>query len=351
MTILNATYYGNPPGAWLAALGVAVAAAMGLHLLKRIATRRLATTAARTRTRLDDIALSLIRKTRSFFLVLVAVYVGSFALTLPARPAHMIYLALIVALLAQIAIWGNTLVDLWVARYGARLAQDGERVTTINALGYLARFVLWSFVLLLALDNLGVNVTALIAGLGITGIAVALAVQNILGDLFASLSIVLDKPFVLGDFITVDGYMGHVEYIGLKTTRIRSLFGEQIVFSNADLLRSRIRNYKRMVERRVVFTLSVTYETSYDTLRAIPQLLREIVDEQPHARFQGAYFKEYRDFALDFEVEYFVDGRDDRLYKNVRQSVNLAVFRRFHERGIEFAHHATARAQRMPREA
>ncbi len=148
----------------------------------------------------------------------------------------------------------------------------------MTAMGFLGRVILWAGLLLFALDNLGVNITGLAAGIGIGGIAIALAVQSVLGDLFASLSIVLDKPFVIGDFIIVDEYLGTVEHIGLKTTRVRSLSGEQLVFSNNDLLQSRIRNYKRMFERRVIFELGVTYQTPLERVSRISGMIRSIIE-------------------------------------------------------------------------
>jgi small-conductance mechanosensitive channel len=202
----------------------------------------------------------------------------------------------------------------------------------------VARLAVWSLVLLLALDNLGFNITALLAGMGIGGIAVALAAQNILGDLFASLSIVLDKPFVVGDFIVVGEQLGTVEYIGLKTTRIRSLGGEQIVFSNTDLLGSRIRNYKRMQERRVVFGFGVVYQTPHEKLQTIPGMVREIIGKLDRARFDRAHFKEYGDSSLNFEVVYYVLSADYNVYMDIQQAINLELFRRFQEDGIDFAY-------------
>jgi len=185
---------------------------------------------------------------------------------------------------------------------------------------------------------MGVDITALIAGLGIGGIAVALALQNVLGDLFASLSIVLDKPFVIGDFIIVDDLLGTVEHIGLKTTRVRSLFGEQLVFSNSDLLNSRIRNYKRMHERRIVFSLGVTYQTPYEKLAAIPDIIREIIELQEQVRFDRAHFKEYGDFALEFEIVYYMLVPDYNAYMDTQQAINLALYERFEKEGISFAY-------------
>lgn len=349
LTLLDTPYYGNTVTAWLIALAAALSIFVALQLVKRLVVRRLARTAAGTAIDLDDIALQLLRKTRGAFFTIVAIYFASFLLYLTPRITHAIDLTMIVALLAQIAIVGNSAICLAVTRYNLkRVSTHNESTATITALGYFSRLLLWAIALLLVLDNLGINITALIAGLGITGIAVALAVQNILGDLFASFSIMLDRPFVIGDFIVVDNFMGHVEYIGLKTTRLRSVFGEQIIFSNADLLKSRIRNHKRMLERRVVFNLSLTYENTHDLLRRVPTLVREAVSAQAHARFGRAHFREYRDFALIFEIVYFIDTADYELYMDIQQDINLAIFQRFHEHGVEFAHHATAHTQHLP---
>jgi len=197
---------------------------------------------------------------------------------------------------------------------------------------------LWSTLLILALDNFGVNVTALVAGLGVGGIAVALAAQNVLGDLFASISILLDKPFVLGDFVIVGDFMGTVERIGIKTTRLRSLGGEELVFSNSDLLQSRLRNFKRMYERRVLFSVGVVYQTDIATVEKIPGVLRECVETQKDVRFDRAHFKSYGDFALNFEIVYYVQSPDYNRFMDVQQAINLAIGKRFAEDKIEFAY-------------
>jgi small-conductance mechanosensitive channel len=191
---------------------------------------------------------------------------------------------------------------------------------------------------LLALDNLGFDITALVAGLGIGGIAVALAVQSVLGDLFASLSIVLDKPFVIGDFIIVDQYLGTVEHVGLKTTRIRSLSGEQVIFSNSDLLTSRVRNFKRMYERRIVFEVGVTYQTSYENVAAIPSMIRSIIEAQGETRFDRSHFKSYGDSSLVYETVYYVRSPDFNVYMDTQQAINLALYQEFAKRGIDFAY-------------
>ena len=243
------------------------------------------------------------------------------------------------AFFVQGGIWFNAGLKAWLDLYReSRLSTDAAAVTTMQAAGFVARILVWAVVLLLALDNLGVQITALVAGLGIGGIAVALAVQNILGDLFASLSIVLDKPFVIGDFLIVDTYLGAVEHVGLKTTRLRSLSGEQLVFSNADLLQSRVRNYGRMFERRVVFSIGVTYQTPREKLKAIPGILRAAVEAQEKTRFDRSHFKDFGDYSLNFETVYYVLAPDYGIYMDVQQAINLRVHEEFEREGIEFAY-------------
>ncbi|MBZ0254689.1 mechanosensitive ion channel family protein, partial [bacterium] len=178
----------------------------------------------------------------------------------------------------------------------------------------------------------------LVTGLGIGGIAIALAVQKVLGDLFASLSIVLDKPFVNGDFVIFDTVLGSIEHIGIKSTRIRSLTGEQIVCSNSDLLNTRIRNFKRMHERRVVFALGVTYQTPADKLEKIPGYIREIIESKDTVRFDRSHFKSYGDFSLNYEIVYYVLSPDYLVYMDIQQAINLEIYRKFEQEGIEFAY-------------
>jgi small-conductance mechanosensitive channel len=330
-------FYGNPLRAWLVALAVFVGGVALLLAARNLAVRRLERFAQSTRTDFDDLVVDMLRRTRFYFLVLVALAAASLALQLPGPTRQAIRVLTVLALCLQTIAWGNGFIQFWVDHYTRRSGADGTTQTTVTALGYLARFVLWLVVLLLALDNFGVNVTALIAGLGVTGIAVALAVQNILGDLLGALSIVVDKPFVVGDAIAVDQFQGTVENIGLKTTRLRSVSGEQIIISNADLLRSRIRNYKRLVERRAAFVTQVDYDTPPETVARIPGMLREFVLAQPLTRFDRSHFRGYGESALEFETVYYMLTDDYNKYMDAQQAINLAMLRRFRVEGIEFA--------------
>jgi len=339
MSFLETTYFGNSGQAWLSALGVAVLICAGMWVLKAVLLRHFSGLAARTKTSVDDLMVHILRGTRSFFAIILALYAASQILTLSDKLAHLVPKVVVLGVLLQVGFWGNRALGFAMERYArARMAQDPGGATTTAALIFVGRLLLWTLVLLLALDNFGVRITTLLAGLGIGGIAVALAVQNILGDLFASMSIVLDQPFVLGDFIVVGDLMGNVEHIGIKTTRIRSLSGEQLVFSNADLLQSRIRNYKRMQERRIVFSLGVVYQTPAEKLARIPGMVRAIIEQQEQTRFDRAHFKNYGDFALGFEIVYWVTNPDYNVYMDIQQSINLAIYSAFAREGIEFAY-------------
>jgi len=200
------------------------------------------------------------------------------------------------------------------------------------------KITIWTIAVIVLLDNFGIEVSALVAGLGIGGIAIALAAQNILGDLFSYFIIYFDKPFEIGDFLIIDDYLGSIENIGIKTTRIRSLGGEELIFSNTDLVNSRIRNYKRMRKRRVLFRFGVIYQTSLEQLKEIPSIITEIVKQISGATLDRAHFSSYGDFSLDFEVVYYVNGRDYNKYMDIQQEINFKIKEEFEKRGIEFAY-------------
>jgi small-conductance mechanosensitive channel len=329
----------NDLAAWAVAICIGAAVCALLYAAKGLVVRRLAGFAQATATYLDDLAIKVLCATHPAFMLIMGGYAGAQWLALPQKGGALLSRLAIAALLLQVARWGDVGVRDWLHHYRTRRsAQDAASTTSTAALGFVARTVLWLVITLMILDNFGVNITTLVASLGIGGIAVALALQNILGDLFSSLSIVLDKPFMVGDFITVDDIAGTVEYVGLKTTRIRGLGGEQVVFSNSDLLKSRIRNYKRMQTRRIVFGIGVTYETSKRQLLGIPGILREIVEGQPQASFDRAHFKSFGASSLDFETVYIVQTPDYAVYMDIQQAINVALFERFEQEGIAFAY-------------
>lgn len=341
MELLNLVILNNSVRTWLVALLVAVGTAVTIQLAKRILLRRFQSLSQKTENNLDDVAILVVDKINNAIVVLLSLYAGLLVLTISETVMEWIGAAAFTLLLIQVGIWGDALVQFWLTNEKHEAIEEyenAERATTINAVGFVVRLVLFSILLLLALDNIpGVEITALITGLGIGGVAVALAVQNILGDLFASLSISLDKPFVIGDFIVVGDYKGTVRQIGLKTTRVRSIHGEKLIFANSDLLNSRIQNYQDMQERRVTFQIGVTYDTPPEKVRQIPQMATEIIESLEQTRFDRAHFASFGDFSLDFEIVYYVLSPDYNIYMDIQQQINLALLEQFNEAGIEFA--------------
>ncbi|MDY6955259.1 MAG: mechanosensitive ion channel family protein [Pseudomonadota bacterium] len=329
---------GNELRAWLIALGLTLVVMVALPAIKAQIRRRLQARATQQDAVISRYAVEIVGGTRRSIMLLVAVFVGARALVLPAKIDTTLTTLTAVALLIQTTLWALEAFNVWVTRYEQRArARDAGDATIVGLISFVGRTAICAIAVLMILDNLGFNITTLVASLGIGGIAIALAVQNVLADLFASLSIGLDKPFVVGDFIIVGDMMGTVEHVGLKTTRLRSLSGEQLVFSNTDLLQSRIRNYKRMYERRIVFKFGVLYDTPRDALGRLPGIVREIIESQDGVRFDRAHFFSFGDSSLDFEVVYYVLDPDYTHYMDIQQAINLAMIDRFAELGVEFA--------------
>lgn len=322
------------------AFAVAVLAFVAMMTALRIVRTRLERLAAVTETGADNAIVEVLAGTRGWLIALAALLIGANMLALPPRWEARLEQAWFIVLALQLGLWLNRLVGILLRRHIERhvlpTAAEGSAAATLTAWG--VRTLLWTVVLLAVLSNLGVDITAFVASLGVGGIAVALAAQTVLGDLFASLSIAIDKPFEAGDFIVAGGIAGSVEHIGVKTTRIRSLGGEQVVISNTELLKQTISNYKRLATRRIVFGFGVAYETPPDEVERIPQLLREIVGASDRLRFDRAHLKAFGQSSLDYEVVYFVDSPEFNLYMDEQQRINLAMLREFAARGIAFAY-------------
>ena len=339
MNLLDEIFWGNPVRSWAIALGVCLGVAVGLRLLLVLIRSRLGRLAQHTKNHLDDVVVESLGRTLKLTLLAIGLAVAARTLELPASSDLILHHVLVVVLMIQAGLWISHAVTAWLDHYRSRqLEEDRGAATAVGAISFVVRVAIWVMGLLITLSNLGVNITAMITGLGIGGIAVALALQNVFSDLFASLSIVFDKPFVIGDFIIVGDHLGSVEHVGLKTTRLRSLSGEQLVFANSDLLGSRIRNYGRMYERRVVFQLGVIYQTPQEKLVAIPDIIREAIEEQESTRFDRSNFAKFGDFSLNFETVYYVLAPDYNLYMSIQEKINLKIRERFLAERIEFAY-------------
>ncbi|MDR9391302.1 MAG: mechanosensitive ion channel family protein [Trueperaceae bacterium] len=334
---LQPALLGNAPLRLAVAALLFVASGVALSVVRGVAVRRVTTWTERTTTRLDDVLVAVLGSVRPAFLWLLAAWFATRVLTLDASLDGALRTVAILVGIVQVGWSANVGLQALGTYYRDREEVDGGRRTTIAAFTFLGRLLLYVVVLLLVLENLGVDITALLAGIGIGAVAIGLALQNILGDLFASLSILFDKPFEIGDFVVVDDLSGTIENVGLRTTRVRALSGEQLVFANADLLQSRIRNYKRMRERRAVIALGVTYDTPSERLRELPDVIREVVEAQDGVRFERAHFKTFGPSSLDFEVVYWVLEPDYATYMDVNEAIHLGLFEAFAARGVEFA--------------
>jgi small-conductance mechanosensitive channel len=244
------------------------------------------------------------------------------------------------AMLWQIAVWGGAAVTFWAKHQTANRSTTNDRgsIAMITAMAVGAKVLLWVLVLFTSLKTVfGIEITALITGLGVGGIAIALAVQNILGDLLAALAIVFDKPFDVGDSIGVDNITGTVEHIGLKTTRIRSSTGEQVIIGNGDLLKSRLRNFKRMYQRRGHFNLDVTFDTPVEVLARLPGIVEEIVKAQSPVTFDHSHVASFGDSAIRIETVYYVLDPESKVLMDVQQAIYLEILRRFAAENVKFA--------------
>jgi small-conductance mechanosensitive channel len=320
----------------IAAIGVSY---LVMTMALRFAVGRMKKIAVRTTNRVDDTVVEVLSSTSRWLLLLAALLIGVGLLDLNDRWNARVSQLWFVAVALQLGLWLTQAISIGLRRYQERHATSGMTQVSASAtlMSWLLRTVLWTVVLLAVLSNVGVNITAFVASLGVGGIAIALAVQNILGDLFASLSIAVDKPFEVGDFIGIDSFVGTVQYIGLKTTRIRSLDGEQIIISNTDLLKQVVKNFKRMEERRIVFKFGVTYDTTPEQAEAIPAIVRRLVEANDQLRFDRAHFQGLGESSLDYEVVYIVKDPSYNLYMDAQQALNLQLMRELAALGVGFA--------------
>lgn len=267
-----------------------------------------------------------------------AFYLGFYQLNIPTIFERFVHIFIIALLIFYGVRFILSLLSYFLETYWIKKEKNSTRITAIRGVETFLKVIIWSIAFIILLDNFGIQVSALIAGLGIGGIAIALAAQNILGDLFSYFIIFFDRPFEIGDFITIDAFSGTIENIGIKTTRIRSLGGEEIIFSNTDLVNSRLRNYKRMKRRRVSFHFGVVYQTSLEQLKDIPVIVNQIFENLSGASLDRVHFASYGDFSLQFEVVYYVNNRDYTYYMNIQQEINLKLKEEFENKSIEFAY-------------
>jgi small-conductance mechanosensitive channel len=336
--IIEQTFLGNRILDYLISVLLLLMSFGAIKIFRHFFIKRLKVWAEKTATTLDDFLVKIIQS-----IVLPLAYFAAFYLSvnilnldpLLKRIIDIIGMAVLTLFTARLA---AALIGYGFNVYWTKRGKDIATERSLNGILKVIKIIIWALAIVFFLDNLGFKISAVIAGLGIGGVAVALAAQAILGDLFSYFAILFDRPFEIGDFIILGEYLGTIEHIGIKTTRIRSLSGEQLVFSNTDLTKSRLRNYKRMGKRRVVFKLGVTYQTTLEQLKSIPGIIENIIKGVKDTTFDRAHFFSYGDFSLVFEVVYYVMSRDYNKYMDIQQVINFAIKKEFEARDIEFAY-------------
>ncbi|MFC1732434.1 mechanosensitive ion channel family protein [candidate division KSB1 bacterium] len=335
---LSKEFLDNAIQDYLIAFGIFIASLVAFKVFERIILKKIKKWSKKTKTDLDDECVKILEGMPDLFYSVVSFYIALQFLSVH----HMLSKFVNTLLIVLVFYWATKavadLIEYLLHKHSQKKGKkEWERNTTYFALSLISKIILWSTGLLLVLSNLGVNISALVASLGIGGIAIALAMQNILSDMFSSFSIYFDKPFEIGDFIVVGDHMGIVKRIGLKTTRITALQGEEIVISNNELTSTRVRNFKKMKKRRIIFGFGVIYGTPTAKLKKIPGIIKKIVKKEKLADIDRVHFKEFAESSLNYEVVYFIKSADYVDYMDTQQSINLAIKEAFEKEMIEMA--------------
>jgi len=336
-SFLDNIFLGNTVKNWLIATGIIAGCMIIARIFQSVVIKKLQKLSEKTSTDFDDFLISLIRRFAMPLVYILVVYFGLKYLAFPARVQQVMTVAVTVATVFFIIRTINAFIRYFLYSYLGKETSEADKKRQVRGILFIVQFVVWIIGIVFLIDNLGYDITTIVAGLGIGGIAIALASQAILGDLFSYLVIFFDKPFEIGDFINVDDKHGVVEYIGIKTTRIKTLGGEQLVCSNTDLTNSRVHNFKKMQERRVLFNIGVVYSTPAVQLKRVPGMIKNIIEKMPNTRFDRAHFFSFGDFSLNFEIVYYVLSADYNEYMDKQQAINLAIYEKFEQEVIEFA--------------
>lgn len=336
--ITERVFLGNRVLDYAIFVGIFLGGFIAIKIIRLVVIRRLKKWAEKTTTTIDDFIIRIIQK-----IVVPLTYLGVFyasvnTLQMDPLVKKIIDIFAMAVLTISVARLITVMVTEGFTMYLAKRGKSESLERSLKGILGVLKIVVWGLAITFFLDNLGFKISAVIAGLGIGGVAIALAAQAVLGDLFSYFAIIFDRPFAIGDFIIIGDYLGSIEYIGIKTTRIRSLGGEQLIFSNTDLTNSRVRNYKRMTKRRVLFRLGVTYQTPLAKLKIIPAIIKNIIEKVEDTVFDRAHFFEYGDFNLVIEIVYYVIGPDYNKYMDTQQQINFAIKEAFEKEGIEFAY-------------
>ncbi len=335
MQLLSIVFWENPLSDWFKALGTFLGIYLFIRVIKSITVNRLQKIAQHTKSNLDNIILKIVEQTRDFLIILTGIYAGSHFLNISDPIRSIFNKVFFVVIAMQIGYWLGGFINHLVSYREGKDPDDKEEQTAMHAFGLFGKIMIWAIVALVTIQNVsGMKMDALITSLGVGGIAAGLALQNILKDIFASLSIFLDKPFLVGDYIVVGDTGGTVENIGLKSTRVRTLQGEEVVFSNSDLLESRVHNYRSMQRRLVVVNIGVSPNTPYPTLQSLPALFEEIIKKQNDVTFDRANLSDLGNYTLNFEIIYHIESADFDLFVQRREAIYLEIIQRLQEKNV-----------------
>jgi small-conductance mechanosensitive channel len=335
---LSRTYFDNTIQDYLIVAGAIIIGIILIPLFRKLLLRPFRRLADKTDTKIDDYIIDSLEDFGFPILKLTIVYFGIKYLNLTEKAEKYIFGAFVVIVTYYVVRLVSSSVLMLLQSYVRRHDDGEEKVKQLGGIMLLINMFIWAIGALSIFSNLGYDVTTIIAGLGIGGIAIALAAQNILGDLFNYFVIFFDRPFEIGDFIVIDDKKGSVEHIGIKTTRLKGLGGEQLIIANSDLTNSRIHNYKRMNRRRIAFTVGVVYETSLDQLKEIPDIIKAIMTTTKDTTLDRVNFLTYGDFSLKYEIVYFVETADYNRYAEIQEKINLKLFEEFKQKNIKFAY-------------
>ncbi|MCK4473810.1 mechanosensitive ion channel family protein [Candidatus Parcubacteria bacterium] len=325
---------------YLLAIAVFGLAFFVLNIFRNVGLKKLKKLASKTKTEYDDLLVKILASISLWFYCLLSLWLAFQVVSISEKVAKYFSYLIFIAVVYYLVKAFQELIDFAFVKLLAQREQEGKKidVSAIALLSKILKIALWATAILLVLQNLGFNVTTLVAGLGIGGVAIAFALQGILSDVFACFSIYFDKPFETGDYIVIDKDSGTVKKIGIKSTRIQTLQGEELVISNKELTAKRIHNYKKMEKRRIVFNFGVVYETGVEKLKKIPEIVKEIIGKFEIAELNRVHFKEFGDFSLNFEVVYYLNSKEYQKYMDTQQEINLALKDAFEKQGIEFAY-------------
>jgi small-conductance mechanosensitive channel len=339
MNFWDRILFGNPFSDWAIAIGIIVVSFSLIKILRGPVIKKLKKWSLETTMTFDDFLVMAIEKSVIPFLYFAAIFGAFDYLTFNARTTNIIKVAKLFIITYFILSMINSAIQYAIFSFLDKQENADVKKKQARSLIIILKGVVWILGLVFLVNNLGYNVTTIITGLGIGGIAVALAAQAVLGDFFSYFVIFFDRPFEIGDFIIVDDkIIGAIEYIGVKTTRIRAISGEQIICSNKDLTDSRVHNYKKMMRRRVVFSIGVIYQTTAEQMKKIPKIIKSIIDTTENASFDRSHFSAFGDFSMNFETVYFVESPDYNMYMDAQQQIYLEILQAFEKENIEFAY-------------